>query len=546
MVALGSRTHESQILNVHNPYLTDKATISTSNTNRKLLRRRIGLGRTALRLPGVMKQSTTPLKQQKFRQRSIDSINQPPVSRLSNVPHGDHITDPKADGHCRIVGINPCGLKATDSEPFSKVIEIGESAIATDTDIVALPEPNKNMRNVHEVLTPMKSIIRKYWSASKLATSSSADRNNQSTILRGGTATIVGGTCVGRIKSVESDDLLGRWNCVTMTGKHDTKFTVMTAYQVNPGHQSSQPTGSAFMQQYRILNRNNKSEKKKDPRVEFWKDCKAKLKALQSQGHEVLLIIDSNDPKRTEVTNMVREAKMQDLYILRHGSDNEPETYQRGTERIDFMFGTSRVAQATRKAGIGAYHEFCTSDHRHSFVDIDIDWLLGCKAPTIVAPDRRVLQTSSPRHMTKYLEHLEKVVEDLQLVQRHKELFESITAAKGLKPHHKEELNYLDKLLTEAKLEAERKCAKLATLPWSPDLIHARRRLRFWNLWKSELLTNRNFSEQRLKVSAGVDGIIDVTNPTVTEINRQIRHAHKALMETAATAKERREKYLEE
>ena len=115
-------------------------------------------------------------------------------------------------------------------------------------------------------------------------------------------------------------------------------------------------------------------------------------------------MLDVNDQERKDVEYMTRKAGMRDLHVYQHGTKEEPETHIRGSKRIDFMYGTPLVLESLRKSDIGAYGEFCISDHRHLFADLDLEWMLGGKAPNIVSANRRILNTQSPRHMKKYRE----------------------------------------------------------------------------------------------------------------------------------------------
>ena len=210
-----------------------------------------------------------------------------------------------------------------------------------------------------------------------------------------------------------------------------------------------------------------------------------------------MLVIDSNDPTRRNITKLAIQTKMRDAHVTRHGNEGEPETYSRGTERIDFMYATEKVLHAIRKCGIGSYGEICDGDHRHLFVDVDLEWLLGGKAPTMISATRRTLKTSSPKHMTKYCQVLRQQLERQNLALQQDLLVEDIQHTGRITATQQTELNRLDAALTEAKLEAERQSGKLATAPWSPKLIQARRKVRYWDLWRKEKRLNRDFTRQR-------------------------------------------------
>jgi hypothetical protein len=97
--------------------------------------------------------------------------------------------------------------------------------------------------------------------------------------------------------------------------------------------------------------------------MQFWKDIEILVGRYTSKKHEVLVMLDANDPKAKELGPIMNRKKLKELYTFRHGTLNEPETHIRGSQRIDFMFGTAGVQQSMRKCGFGAYADFCFTDH---------------------------------------------------------------------------------------------------------------------------------------------------------------------------------------
>lgn len=64
----------------------------------------------------------------------------------------------------------------------------------------------------------------------------------------------------------------------------------------------------------------------------------------------------------------------------------------------------------------------------------------------------------------------------------------------------KAKLNELDHTFALIRLYAEEKLSKLMSHPWSPALWEAKRNVRYWQLWHSELQLGRDFSPLRLKI----------------------------------------------
>jgi len=160
---------------------------------------------------------------------------------------------------------------------------------------------------------------------------------------------------------------------MTLKGKQNKHFTVVNAYQCSKDQLSSRTIDTNWCQQFRTLRRECESDSDvSEPRDLFWKDLKTLLVSYKSKGHEVLLFLDSNDPTRKDGNTLNKDLGMFDLHVHKHGTEDEPETYFRGSKRIDFVYGTAGVVKSLRKCGIGAYGELCASDHRFLFVDWDL------------------------------------------------------------------------------------------------------------------------------------------------------------------------------
>jgi hypothetical protein len=73
---------------------------------------------------------------------------------------------------------------------------------------------------------------------------------------------------------------------------------------------------------------------------------------------------ESTESRNSGINKKREDLQLIDLHHLRHGMDEEPETHQRNTSgnQIDYMFGSTRVAEATLQAGIEAYGEGYSSD----------------------------------------------------------------------------------------------------------------------------------------------------------------------------------------
>ena len=71
---------------------------------------------------------------------------------------------------------------------------------------------------------------------------------------------------------------------------------------------------------------------------------------------------------------ILTDGGLHDLIGSKHGI-NSPPTYQRGSQTIDFMFGTHRLKESLTKCGHLAFNQGIISDHRALWIDFDITLL---------------------------------------------------------------------------------------------------------------------------------------------------------------------------
>jgi hypothetical protein len=408
-----------------------------------------------------------------------------------NISWANHLSETKGRLHCRIMFLNVNGLRHKDN--YAKLFEIGEESVYNNIDIICLVKTKLNWQN-KQARRSCECISKRYHNQAKFVTSSAIAQNNDHIFQPGGTAMIVGDPYMSRVCKEHTDDELGRWSAITLKGKREKKVTIITAYQVNKDSISSADDRSTWKQQYNHMRM--KGIDTPDPRKQFWIDIEAKIKKLQTEKQDVLLMLDANDPNAKELGPIMQRLKMKDIHLHLHGTDYEPETHQRGKSRIDFMYGTAGILECTHKAGIGAYDDICYTDHRHLFVDIDLGWLLCGYPPDLTRYEQRMLETTNPRATDLYKKELKKSIERDDILEWMRRIRDKIATTHKLTTEDKEELETLDNLLTAARLEAERQCGKLSNTPWSPKLKAATLVKCHWEMWCKQRKTGRDLSAQ--------------------------------------------------
>jgi hypothetical protein len=464
-----------------------------------------------------------------------------PKTPIMNVPHGDNSLAPKGLNLHQFIGCNVNGMPM--EQKYAKVKEIGEGMVEHQADFGGFTEAQKNF-SLKEVRHRVHGHFRPYFKHSKMVVSSAepVEGYGDKEYLPGGTCSIIGGGLVGRVCAIHMDDNLGRWSCVTFKGKKNRHFTVITAYQVNADDIARAKARSTYKQQFRILKKHHSDP---DPRMRFWKDIEILVGRYTAKKLEVLVMLDANDPKAKELGPIMNRKKLKELYTFRHGPLNEPETHICGSQRIDFMFGTAGVQQSMRKCGFGAYADFCFTDHRHMFVDLDLGELLCGHPPELSERERRILVTQNPRYKAEYKKKLEEFVMDNNILERQRKVHIDIERAHRVTANLQQELEEIDTLLTVGRLRAERLCGKLNLAPWSPKLKEARKIQRHWDLWKRQHLTNRDYSLKRAMMQAEIS-LEDPSSPTLVQAIKLLRAARQSVRDIMKEAKKHWEEFLKD
>ena len=210
---------------------------------------------------------------------------------------------------------------------------------------------------------------------------------------------IVGNAWYGRSKVGCDPSSMGRWTSCTISGKQARQVTIITAYNVCNASITTCGPMTAYSQQYHILKRTFPG-RDPDPRAAFWRDLSSFITTLRTTGHEIVLMIDANDTLQkhnSKLTKWVRDSGLLDVHMHYHGTDDEPATHSRGTNRIDYIFTSPTITEYVEHCGILPLHDICFSDHRPLYVDIDMLGYLGGHIAHPLQQLSRGIVTTDPR-----------------------------------------------------------------------------------------------------------------------------------------------------
>ena len=247
------------------------------------------------------------------------------------------------------------------------------------------------------------------------------------------------------------------------------------------------------------------------------------------KSHEVILCIDANkefDTGGKGIAKLVSDCHLTDPIAQAHGHTNEPETYIRGKDRIDFIFCTLNIASFVTASGITAYDEIAPSDHRGEFVDIQLQKFLANSFQEVTDHTSRKLQTRDSAGVITYKDHLR------DFTNTHK-IFDRIDSIQSklekdiLILDDMVEINDLDTLITRGMIASENKIKKRQNqYPWSPILDQAILSVSLWKLITSEIKNEVSKEMQIQRILRLLD-----TTPTIE------RHDIKIVIQNLRTAK---------
>jgi hypothetical protein len=397
---------------------------------------------------------------------------------------------------------NPNGIRPSVTEPgflFSLHIsnEIGVGALC-------LTETNLNWHHSQHKFA-LRRCLHRNWQSSKFQTSV-PDEIFLGNYQPGGTATIVVDRWTSRVLSSGMDPYgLGRWSYVTLRGKSDTSICIFTAYRVCNDRYTRSKT--AYKQQKRqssfIFTDQNKLVHI-DPYKQCILDLQSWISSLQAQGTQIILCLDNNEellpnkgqliplqqsdtpvihPKHDgTLETLVRSTGLTDVLRHHHPSPTYPPTYNRGKKRIDLILVSTSLLPSITRSGILPYNSVFQGDHRPCYIDLDAAVAFGGQTSPVCPPCQRGLQLHDPRRVEEYLSTLHKQLLLHNIPTKVANLHAK--ASTGWEPSDYAEYEWLDTLITEAMLHAEKKTSKryTKTYEWSPTLIKAVYAKRYWRL----------------------------------------------------------------
>ena len=517
---------------------TTKTTINTTNNNKKPIIKDTNQA-TTNNIPLIEASINADISTNRayLHQQSTKTTNVPSVNKIlkENNEVGDSIQQYNQN-HTRIYFQNINGAKVGGD--WMQWLDAHNYLQEHHVNIIGMAETNINWN--YNNIQAAQSNLKKIYKKSAIATSSSIDPS-QSDYLPGGTATVIVNNLVGNIQDVIKDTELGRWSGYRIKCKNKRILYIITCYM--PIIDTNAGSNTCYQQQWRIL-RNNKIEKP-NPRQQLFKDLRNQINQWTSTGNEVILMTDANEAIGTnnnDLNNFLSQTKLTSLINVDFSSP--PATHARGKTCIDYIFGSTGVAQhVVRQGYLPFYDSAWESDHRALFVDINTSGIFGLIAEETYENPVRGISSTDKKSIQKFINKLHKdnTVEELYT------RICNIENQEIWSQFHHQELEYIDSQFTKLLIKCDQQCIKKPTYLWSPDLHNAHLILKYWKIYYKSKRNHIDSSSKLTKLQALIDNnsTLDVSSTTdLKSAKYQLQRAKESLDTIRRNALEHREHYL--
>ena len=417
---------------------------------------------------------------------------------------GGNVVTEKQEGHIRISGCNPNGIRAGNLQSHL------QHSKDLDIDIQGYSEVNTNfMRNktaqaFYELPKRIDPTSRSTWCSSNYEV--------QSEFKPGGTGIIASGSPASRLKETRKDPL-GRWTCHILDGEKDKDVAIICVYQCcTPAKKDGMKT--AYKQQQVLLSLMNR--KNTDPRSNFKKDLKQFIREIQSKYKKIRPIIlgDWNEECKGSSASMeiCHEFGLVNIFERMHPGHEKFNTYNRGSSIIDFALAPPEIADIVSNFVYEPFFYRLKGDHRGFYFDIPEKELFGSDKPVVYDATGRGLNSKDIKNVKVYLETMDKYLNE-------RNVFPRIAALMNSPSPNFHELEKLDKLMTEACKVGESKCKRKGKSYWSIELHTIKRDLSIWCTMKSWM---KRKMDTKILIQRASDVDVDLSEATATSVSETI------------------------
>jgi hypothetical protein len=146
-----------------------------------------------------------------------------------------------------------------------------------------------------------------------------------------------------------------------------------------------------------------------DPRQQLLDDLTNLITIYNIQNDKTIIMIDAKEGLFSTNSKISLFLANTQLIPLVNNSQHYPPTHKRGSQCIDFFFGSQYIQEHITASGITPYYEhpYPLTDHRGLFIDIDTLGLFGATLHTPIPQNPKRLSSLSKPMIIKFINKLE-------------------------------------------------------------------------------------------------------------------------------------------
>ena len=174
--------------------------------------------------------------------------------------------------------------------------------------------------------------------------------------------------------------------------------------------------------------------------------------------HEIILTIDGNETFSSSsggISKVCKACRLFDPLHQKHGESKEGQSHINGSERIDFIFVTSKLLPFIKACESTTFNELTTSDHKGYYIDILREGIMKRIEANPASPFTRNVQSNNPQALRKYRRKLEIQIKKFNIKERLEKLY-NIVKSNKLNNNDEEELNQINADITTSMLNSEK------------------------------------------------------------------------------------------
>jgi hypothetical protein len=226
-----------------------------------------------------------------------------------------------------------------------------------------------------------------------------------------------------------------------------------------------------------------------------------------------------------------------------HGEEAMVPTYIRGSKRLDYAFLQQELQPFLLASGLNMFNECVHSDHRATFLDINLRAFLGECMPKLAQPSQRSV-TSKNQSVNKFVSKVHAHLTENKVFHQFQEFLLDIDGME--KPWGR--ANTIDDMIGQAFVTAEEQCAVRPAEPWSSKLHIASRKVRYWKTMQTQRFTGT--TQERVLNELAAEVWPDPPPPPPPSNNYALRKvtraAEKSLKRVRRDSKLERETFLQD